>query len=170
MKYELRNIESIDHEWLIELHNDPEVLYNLTNPQPITLESHMKWWKSIECSNTQKRFIFTINDQPIGLSKIIDIDYNNNNCMLGADIHKDFRGMGYAKILWGCMLEYCFESLKLHRVGLTTAVYNIRAQHIYKKLGFKEEGRLIGHLYRDNNYFDQILMYMLYDDWKYSNK
>lgn len=161
----LKPIGDEDHPWLVSLHNDPLVLRNLTDPTPITIDSHMKWWESIKGNTKQLRFIFTVNGIPAGLTKFYDIDDNNGCCMLGADLHKDFREKGLAKPMWRLMLGLCFESMKLHRVSLTTAQFNIPAQRVYSGLGFKEEGRLVQSLFRDGQYYDQVLMYLLRSDW-----
>jgi len=161
----LREVNSEDHEWLVELHNDPAVLINLTNPLPITLESHLAWWNSLNFQK-EKRYIFADEEKRIGFAKIYSIDFINKNCVLGADIHRDYRGKGYAKELWNLMLKKCFEDLRLHRVSLTTASYNSIAQKVYKSLGFKEEGRQIDALYRDGQYYDCICMCLLKKDWK----
>ena len=42
-----------------------------------------------------------------------------------------------------------------------SAAFNEVAIHVYRKLGFIEEGRLVQSLYRDGVYHDQIGMYML---------
>jgi RimJ/RimL family protein N-acetyltransferase len=156
----LREINHGDHEWLVELHNDPEVLKNLTNPNPITLNQHLSWWEKISKDNSQKRKIFEINSERVGFTKFYNIDFTNRNCILGADIHKNFRGKGYAKFMWSLMLDYCKE-IGLHRVSLTTAEYNLIGQRVYKNLGFIEEGKLISSLYRDEKFFDQICMYKI---------
>lgn len=158
-KYGLREVENEDHEWLVSLHNDPLVLYNITNPNPITLKGHMRWWNSLN-KNKEKRFIFTVNNEKVGFTKFYSIDHFNKNCVLGADININYRGKGFARQMWILMLKYCFEDLKLWRISLTTAHYNKIGYKVYKNLGFIEEGRLIQSLFRDNKYYDQILMYM----------
>jgi diamine N-acetyltransferase len=163
MKYTLRDVEFEDHKWLVELHNDPLVLYNITNPNPITIDEHLKWWYSL--GNSQKRMIFCVDGVRAGFCKFYDIDYINNCCVLGADLHKDFRGHGYSLDMWKLMLEYCFGELNLFRVSLQTAEYNTIAQHIYNKLGFKLEGVLNKSLFRDGNYYNQYCMYFL-KEWK----
>jgi UDP-4-amino-4,6-dideoxy-N-acetyl-beta-L-altrosamine N-acetyltransferase len=159
--FRIREVRDDDHAWLISLHNDPDVLRNLTHPNPITFDQHIAWWKSIKCNKSQCRFIFTVNDVNVGFVKIYDIDLHNQSCILGADIAKEHRGKGYAKRMWTLMLQYCFDILRLHRVSLTTAEYNLIAQGVYVGLGFREEGRLTRSLLRDGKFYDQILMYML---------
>jgi len=164
-RHVLRPVSNDDHKFLVELHNDPVVLRNITNPSEITLEQHLQWWEKISVNEKQKRLIYTVNDVRVGFTKFYDIDFQNHNCMLGADIHSSFRGKGYAKHMWGLMLNICFDDLKLHRVSLTTAEFNVIAQQIYYRLGFKKEGLLKQSLYRDEKYYDQICMYMLRSDW-----
>lgn len=164
-KSELRKINPTDHKWLVDLHNDPGVLINLTHSNVITLDEHMSWWENIKNSKKELRYIFTVNDVPVGFTKFYDIDYDNRNCMLGADIHKNFRGKGYANAMWTHMLNFVFFDLSLHRASLTTASYNLIGQRVYKKLGFREEGKLIQSLYRNSEFHDQICMFMLRNDW-----
>ncbi|MEO5741994.1 MAG: GNAT family protein [Vicinamibacterales bacterium] len=159
-RYSLRDVRDDDHRWLVELHNDPDVLYNLTDPKPITLESHLAWWKSLN-QNSQIRKVFCVDDERAGFTKFYNIDRTNRNCVLGADLHREFRGRGLARHMWTLMLHVCFEDLKLHRVSLTTAEYNARARHVYSTLGFLQEGRMIASLHRDEKYYDQICMYLL---------
>jgi len=163
----LREVRQEDHEWLVSLHNDPQVLTNMTHPEPITVIQHLEWWERVSKNNAQKRLIFEIGaDTRVGFTKFYDIDHVNRNCVLGADIHKDHRGRGYAKDMWTLMLNECFGPMNMHRVGLTTAEYNTIAQRVYWNLGFKGEGRMFQSLYRDGKFHDQICMYMLKNDWK----
>lgn len=161
----LRLINDDDHEWLVELHNDPAVLFNLTNPQPITLDQHQEWWNRIKDDPHQLRLIFSVNGERVGLTKFYGIDRSNGNCVLGADIHKDHRGKGWARIMWTLMLNTAFNDLKMYRVSLTTASFNSIGQRVYRSLGFREEGRFTKSLFRDGVYHDQILMYLLREDW-----
>jgi RimJ/RimL family protein N-acetyltransferase len=163
--YNLREVEDDDHEWLVELHNDPLVLRNITHPYPITLESHMKWWKSL---NQQKemRLIFTVNGERAGFCKFYDIDKENESCILGADIHASHRGKGYANVMWRLMLDVCFSNMALHRASLTVADFNEVGKRVYKKVGFIEEGRLHDSLFRDGKFHDQIMMYKLNEMYK----
>lgn len=164
----LRAVNDNDHEFLVDLHNDPVVLHNITNPQPITLSQHLSWWKKVSHDRRQLRLIFEVDNQRAGFCKFYDINHVNRNCVLGADLTSQFRNRGLAKYMWQLMLITSFDGLQLHRVSLTTAEYNTIAQHVYKGLGFKEEGRLIQSLFRDGRYYDQLLMYLLADDWNSS--
>jgi len=161
----LREVVDTDHEWLVDLHNDPDVLMNLTDPRPITLESHLAWWESVRASQKDKRLIFEIDGTPIGFSKFYAIDRINQNCTLGADVHREHRGRGHAKLMWALMLDVCFSELGMHRVALSTAEYNLIAQRLYLGLGFKIEGTMRECVFRNDRFYDGICMYMLRKDW-----
>jgi len=168
--YYLRDVEEGDHEWLVELHNDPLVLRNLTDPSPITMESHMNWWKSLnKKKNPRKIFCEQISDplgKSIGFCKFYNVDTENRNCVLGADIHESHRGKGLAKTMWKTMLNYCFSDLGLHRVGLTTAEYNTIARRVYSDIGFSVEGISVESLYRDDKYYNQYCMFLMKKTWE----
>lgn len=166
MIYTLRDVQNDDHEFLVNLHNDPVVLRNLTHPQPVTMEQHLHWWEKTQHDKRQVRRVFMANDSRVGFAKFYDIDHENSNCVLGADIHETFRGRGFAKPMWSMMLDLCFDVWKLHRVSLTTAEYNDVAIHVYESMGFAYEGRLTQSLKRDDKFYDQHVMFMLREDWR----
>jgi RimJ/RimL family protein N-acetyltransferase len=171
----LRDVQDDDHQFLVDLHNDPVVLQNVTRPTVITLSEHMAWWERIRSDPHEKRLVFTVDQERVGFTKFYSIDYVNRGCILGADIHRDHRGKGLAKFMWSLMLEKCFmgrivpashhRGRELHRASLMTAEFNEIALRVYKKLGFKEEGRLTQALCREGRYHDGICMYMLRPDW-----
>lgn len=172
-QFELKFIETdSDIDFLLEVHNDPVVLHNITNPTPTERSHHLKWICDIlqkQEQTKEMRLIFCVDGKNAGVAKIYSIDKINGNCVLGADLHKDFRGQGLAVEMWKLMLQVCFGDygLCLNRVSLTTAEYNKPAIATYKKLNFKEEGRFIKSLFRDGKYYDQILFYMLKSDWEW---
>lgn len=162
---ELRPVEDPDHAWLVELHNDPEVLNNTRDPRPITMEQHAAWWVRTKDSPSEARLVFTMDGERIGFTKFYAIDRYNKHCVLGADIHPTHRGRGLAKYMWSLMLAKCFDEWKLHRVGLSTMEYNLVARRVYQGLGFKVEGVIKHCHFRGGEYHDAVCMYMLRDDW-----
>jgi RimJ/RimL family protein N-acetyltransferase len=54
--------------------------------------------------------------------------------------HPDFWGKGLATEAVNCMLDYCFDELKLHRVEAGCAIENIGSIRVLEKVGMKHEG------------------------------
>ena len=53
----------------------------------------------------------------------------------------------------------------MHRCWLEVAAYNEVGIHIYKKMGFADEGQSRERLYRFGKYHDYLLMGMLKDEY-----
>jgi RimJ/RimL family protein N-acetyltransferase len=65
------------------------------------------------------------------------------------------------------LLDYAFYELNLHRISLKVYSMNEKAIHLYKKLGFKEEGVSREVLFREGKWHDLIHMGVL--SGEYSN-
>jgi RimJ/RimL family protein N-acetyltransferase len=63
------------------------------------------------------------------------------------------------------MLDWAFRHGGLHRVGIQTFGFNERAQHLYKKLGFVEEGRSREAVWHDRKWHDMVDLGMLESEW-----
>jgi RimJ/RimL family protein N-acetyltransferase len=74
------------------------------------------------------------------------------------------RGFGSDAVRTIC--RYGFEDMDLHRISLTVAAYNPRAQRAYEKVGFVIEGRLRDHRYAAGRYHDTLVMGLLRTDFE----
>ena len=68
------------------------------------------------------------------------------------------RGRGYGAEAIRLLLRYAFERINLNKVELEVHEFNTRAYELYRRLGFVEEGRLRGRVYRGGRYYDSIAM------------
>ena len=50
------------------------------------------------------------------------------------------KGKGYGRAAVKAVKKYCFETLNCHRLWLDVFDFNVRARHLYRSEGFKEEG------------------------------
>ncbi len=81
--------------------------------------------------------------------------------ILGLLVKKEYRNCGIGSNLLKVILEQARKHLKnTELVILQVYADNSRAIHLYKKLGFKEYGKLPRGLKRQNKYHDAILMYL----------
>lgn len=77
---------------------------------------------------------------------------------IGMGVHDDYAGRGIGKALLGEILTICDRWLNLQRVELTVFTDNERAIHLYKRMGFVEEGHLRQFAFRDGVYVDAYAM------------
>lgn len=90
----------------------------------------------------------------------------HDNTELSVGIHRDFQGQGYGAEALGWVLDWAFNYANMHRVGLTVYEWNEGAYALYKKVGFREEGRKREALYRTGRRWDEISMSVLVHEWR----
>jgi RimJ/RimL family protein N-acetyltransferase len=163
--YSFRIIEQFDIEWIRLMHNDPEVLYMLTDANPISYFQQIDWYENISRSTKSKRLVFEYQGKAIGLARLDEIDLINKSICVGLDIHSDFRYKGHGKAGLKLLLMYCFEELNMNRAWLLVAEFNLIAFELYKKLGFIYEGIQRQRLFRKGKYFDYIMMSILKNEY-----
>jgi len=74
---------------------------------------------------------------------------------------KEYWGRGYATDAVRTMCRYGFDKMRLHKITLTVVTENRAAHHIYRKVGFVEEGRLRQVFRRDGQWYDMFTMGLL---------
>ena len=77
---------------------------------------------------------------------------------------QDGFGKGYGTVAIRHALDHAFNVRDLHRVDLEVYEFNDRAIHVYKKCGFREEGRLRDALLWEGEFYDAIVMSVLRTD------
>lgn len=158
-------------EWARQLHNDSSVLAMLNDPTVVLEEQQKEWFKSLKSSKTSERIVVLNEDSvPFGLIRVDCIDRNNLSVCVGLDIHKDFRGKGYAKKIYKHIFEYWFIKKNFNRVWLTVAEYNIVARCLYSSLGFLFEGIQRKSLCKDGKFYDAIMMGILKEEYVFLYK
>ncbi len=105
--------------------------------------------------------------QFIGVSAINNIDLYAHHAEIGINLgHPDYQGKGYGGDVMLTTMRFGFEQLNLNRIGLNVFSYNTRAIRLYEKLGFVHETREREMLYRDGNYYDNLHMGILRQEWE----
>ena len=104
----------------------------------------------------------------IGLHKI---DYINRHSEIGIAIgKKEYWGKGYGTDAMLTLLDYAFNQLNLHKVYLRVFSNNPRGIRCYEKCGFRKEGVQREHRYRNNKYYDDVLMGILKKEFRKRKK
>ncbi|MEO8625523.1 MAG: GNAT family protein [Candidatus Limnocylindrales bacterium] len=102
----------------------------------------------------------------IGFTTFSALDGDNGSVMFHITIgEQDAWGRGLGTEATQLMLHHAFDRLGLHRVGLSVFSYNTRAIHAYEKAGFRIEGRLREAIQRQGEFFDEVQMGILADEW-----
>lgn len=94
---------------------------------------------------TRRRFVIRNEvGELIGTVGLRNLNFRLGQGTLGIIIRADAVGQGYGTDAIRSLVRYAFESLGLKRVLLDVAETNVRAQHVYEKLGFVPIGEHLG--------------------------
>jgi RimJ/RimL family protein N-acetyltransferase len=106
-------------------------------------------------------------DRLVGMTRLYDIEGHHRTAVLGLSIGRESEwGKGFGADASKVTIRYGFQELNLYRIWLDVFGYNNRAQALYRRLGFTEEGRLREHFERDGRRHDVILMGLLRPEWQ----
>lgn len=101
----------------------------------------------------------------LGNVKLGPIDWVHRHAPLGLMIgDARFRGQGYGREAVELVLQHAFERMNLHKISLGVYADHEAAVKLYRRLGFKVEGRLRQHLFREGRYHDKLVMGLLRDE------
>ena len=161
-----RPMERADIEAVRLAHNDPSTLLMMGDPTPVSAEQQAEWFAAMSKRTSNITFVVVKHDsgEAIGVWRLQNVDSINRVCEVGADIFPAFRRRGYGLKTYRMLLQYLFEHYNIHTVYLRTAEFNSEAQGLYKKLGFRETGRLVETIFRNGRYWDNILMCLTVGD------
>ena len=168
-RIELRRHASENYRLYGEWYGDREI-WHLTSwaAAPLSSPAVRRLFEDREHSSTDDSFAIHLRgeDEPIGVVSLMHISEANASAELSIIVgHPEDRHRGYGAEAIAVLLDYAFGQLGLNRVGLSVFEFNEDAISAYKRLGFREEGRLRRALNRDGAFHDAILMSVLKEEW-----
>ncbi len=110
---------------------------------------------------------FFSNNLHIGNIKIGPINFYNRNTQISYIVgNKNFWGTGIATSVISYIVNYCFESLDLHKVSALTYSNNIASQKVLIKNNFIKEAIIKKQLFFENKFVDMFYFSKFRDDEK----
>jgi RimJ/RimL family protein N-acetyltransferase len=165
----LRSLEPGDAEVVHRWFEDTRVSTLMGDP-PMSLAARRARYEDAVKSDGRDVFRFVIcrldDDRPVGRTDVFEIDRQNGSCAFGITIgDPDLWGKGLGTDAVNAIVDFAFGQLRMERVWLDTDDHNARAQAVYRKAGFVEEGRFRRAFYQDGRWSDDIRMAMLREEW-----
>ena len=153
-----------DVEKYVEWISSPIVSDGMGNTSNILTEAVDKEFIETALKNEDKCFAIILleNDELIGNCSIYVKSTNDGVAELGICIGDEkFRNNGYVQEALNLLLDYGFNYLNLNSVYLSVFSFNDVAINCYKKIGFKEAGRLRENYFLNGKYYDVVYMDIL---------
>ena len=164
-----------DHALLVKWRNDADMKLMFYDDEPISLETHMKWWAKVSSDPSQRNYMIDVHDngaaQAIGMTALVGIDFVNRHAEYGRlKIDARWQCKGYAYDAEVTLMRHAFDSLNLHRVWLHALSYNTAVIKLHEKTGFTHEGCLKDHIFKHGRYLDVVSMGMTADRFHMQHK
>ncbi len=90
-----------------------------------------------------------------------DYDEYSNRIMFTISLDTKYQNMGLGYKVMRSLLTYLFDKRKIRKVFLEVYETNRRAIKLYEKLGFRKEGILKKHTFKNGEYINLIIMSLL---------
>jgi RimJ/RimL family protein N-acetyltransferase len=168
-KVYLRPLEKEDALLLRTWINDPEVTRTLQMHRPMNLAAEEAFIERTAKSEHEVALGIALraDDRLIGTTGLHLIDFKNRSAGFGIEIgEKQEWGKGYATEATFLMTRHAFETLNMNRVWLHVHEHNPAGVRAYERVGYRREGVLRQHHFREGRYWDTYVMAILREEWE----
>ena len=152
--------------------NDPEVRQYLASFLPLSKEAEASWFDSFAERNkkTTTDIILAIVDietgKYIGSIGLHQINWRDGRATTGTLIgDKTYWNRGYGTDAKMILLDYAFNTLGLRKIDSAAFAPNKRSINYSLHCGYKVEGVLKKHAFRDGRFQDYVLLAVFKKDW-----
>ena len=167
----LRAIEVGDLALCQSIFNDPDVRKMVVGWDfPVSMEAQRRWFDSLIGKKNEVRFVIeTLEGKPIGLTGLWDIDWHNRHALTATKLilSEETKGKGYGRDAIMTMSAYAFYEVGLTRLWSSIIDYNEASFKAYVgKSGWKVEGKLRNHIFRNGTFHDLYYVACLKNDFE----
>ncbi len=152
------------HQWV----NDNEVTRYTGTVYPVSAADNEAYWPQQLKNPNRATFAVDAEDGVhIGNVELRDIDWVSRFAETVVYIgNPEYRGKGYGNEMLGALFEFAFDRLNLHRLHSRVFGYNKAAMKMAEWCGYKKEGVMRQHLFRDGEFHDVIVYGALKEDYE----
>ena len=150
--------------------NDPEIVGNFAafSGRAITRDEELAYLERVTASAADKVFVIERQEDGryLGNVGIHQIHWPSKvgrlACIIGS---RADMGKGYGSAAIAAVLDWAFRDARLHKVWLMCFRSNTRAQGIYRRIGFLDEGVLREEYFHQESWHDMVGMGLLDREW-----
>src|SRR3989344_1167197 len=164
----LRPVFKSDLPQIVRWINDPEVRNFLNAHLPQSEQDEERWLENLSKNKDTDLVLVieTTEGRVIGLMGLHKINWRDRVAITGALIgEKEYWGKGFGSDAKITLLNYAFNVLNLRKICSGVISYNKRSLQYSIKCGYKEEGILKEHIFRNGQYWDVIQLAIFREDF-----
>lgn len=165
----LRPITERDAEAMFAGLSDEESMRLTGTQETFTLAQVRAFCARVVGADDRLDYALTLPDDPRYRGEVVlnEINWVNKSANFRIAINSsENREKGYGTEAAQLILRHAFDVLKLHRIELSVFNFNPRARHVYRKLGFVQEGVSRDTLLWEGEYYSSIQMSLLEPDYR----
>jgi UDP-4-amino-4,6-dideoxy-N-acetyl-beta-L-altrosamine N-acetyltransferase len=162
----LRRLRAGDSAMVRGWRNSPSVAAELITNHTIGVEEHEAWLRRVLGSDDCRYWIICLDDRPVGLASIVDIDRASKRCRWGFyNAAADVRGRGVITAALTLVLDHVFGELGLDVVAAEVLASNAASLAVHRRLGFEIVEHVPGAVHRGGRDIDVVLLELTAREW-----
>lgn len=185
----LREVRREDLPLLRDWRNERELRTRTREFRPLTDEDQEIWYRRISGAD-RRDFMFVVEQhvpplvqedphtrtrkvlrdstqRPVGVVGICHVDFRDRTGEVSFYIGDDTaKGKGCATRALTLLHDYAFREMGLERTWAEAFAFNEASFRLLQKLGYREEGRLRRHVYRNGERWDSVMLGLLRGEWQ----
>ncbi|HEY0550025.1 MAG TPA: GNAT family protein [Verrucomicrobiae bacterium] len=168
----LRRLAATDWEDLVEFLSDEE-LFQYVQDGPFDEKEVVEWLASdrrVKLTTPGTTFSLAIELQSkakvIGTIYLHSTDEFRSQTNVRIYVSRKFQRQGFATEALKAVLEFCFDSIALHRVSAWCDSRNIAACCLAAKAGMRREGELIKERFVNDEWINTVLYALLNEEYR----
>lgn len=156
-------------------------LFALTEENRQYLQPWLPWVPKTKTAEDSKKFILTcrreykkgeamelgiwFKGKLVGCVGLHHISKTSRNTAVGYWLSSEYYGKGIITKSVKALLDYGFNTLKLHRIEIVVGTTNTKSCAVAERLGFKKEGVKRDVEFVDNRFIDYAIYSLLENEW-----
>lgn len=147
--------------------NNPLVNQSMFFDLPASIKNTKKWFEvNLGNKNRIDFSFFNADDVCIAMGGFTSITKEHRNAEFYVMVDPCKQGKGIGKYVSRWMYNYAFSILKLNKIYLYTNDDNVAAYSIYEKSGFRLEGVLRNHKWKNAKFQNRRFYGLLKSEWE----
>jgi UDP-4-amino-4,6-dideoxy-N-acetyl-beta-L-altrosamine N-acetyltransferase len=159
------NLTEADLELVLRWRVSPDVTRFMTTDIEYNLENQKLWFTKIRGDESAKYWKIMLDEKPIGVINLVDIDHIHRRCSVGYYIGDlACRSIGF--MIPPYIYNYAFYNLGMHKIYGEVLDGNDNLLKMHKLHGWREVGIFKDHVFKYGKFSDVYIVELLSESWK----